>query len=356
MRFKLVLISFILVPFVWGIWPLLVILLYWRDARRRRASDVVLDELGIEIRGGPRSGTSLAWLEIDPVQTRVEQTEELFVKEGDSPAVYMQRLLVSGMEVARGADRQEVASLRTVAALIAEAARGATERITPRVTVAQCPSCGAPLTPVDDPTTCCAHCGDTIAVPHALRTAARETAAIDAAHRRVDAAVRRALTGGSSKSANRAIAGLALTGHSVLPVAFVALEARDLVLVLVPVALTFAVGAFAWSVISKRIAVRGLALGCAALAPSDPGHPPLCRRCCAPLRVGGSAAIATCAYCRTTNVIGLALGGFDPHRDTLEVRRVLERHTRDRVLCAMLEVAALALGAWALGSFMTREL
>ena len=46
-----VLFTFILIPFYWGLWPILVLFLMGRDASRRRASDIVLSSDGREVRG-----------------------------------------------------------------------------------------------------------------------------------------------------------------------------------------------------------------------------------------------------------------------------------------------------------------
>src|SRR5262249_17950583 len=87
-----VLFTFALIPFYWGIWPILVIFLMGRDAARRRASDITLEPRGFRIQGGPHAGFFRPWKGLVLQGTYVQSTDETYYKSGDDPTVYIQQL------------------------------------------------------------------------------------------------------------------------------------------------------------------------------------------------------------------------------------------------------------------------
>ncbi len=93
--------------------------------------------------------------------------------------------------------------------------------------------------------------------------------------------------------------------------------------------------------IAKRVAARGRMLGCAAVAPTDPAHPPQCRRWRAPLAIADAAATCTCPYCRTTNLVALQLGAADIERDVRDLDDVLARPRRTEVTSWLLAGATI---------------
>ena len=339
-----VLFTFILIPFYWGLWPILVLFLMGRDASRRRASDIVLSSDGLEVHGGPHDDFSSTWASIEPRSTYVQATDELFYKNGNEPSVFIQQLLVGGIELARGGDPEEVASLRALASLVDEAAGGAAPAVSAPANVGMCPSCGAPLTPVDADTTRCVYCSSMVAVPPHVREAVRATATARREGARMTTPVRRALTGGSASTVNRLVLACGIAGHGAAPFAIAALVAHEPWLVLVPAAVPVVLAAMARAVISKRIAVRALAFGCAAIAPADPAHAPSCRRCRAPLAMADELGVlAVCAYCGATNVLGIDVGNALAGAEGFaEVDDVIARHRRSVAKSWALGMAGLA--------------
>jgi len=334
-----VLFSFVLIPFYWGLWPLLVVLLMARDASKRRASDIVLSRTGIDVHGGPHRGFSWTWDETKSAS--VETTTELFYKKGNDPAVYHRALVVDDFELARAGAEEEVASLTVVASLINEGATGA-PAAAPAPNVPTCPSCGAPLQPVDADTTRCVHCGSDVSVPAAVRDAVRESADIRRDRLRMNDGVRRALTGGSASTTNGLIFACGLSAHSAVPLALIAfVEGRSPVTFLVaPLAIAVVLAGAARAIIAKRVATRGLVLGCAAILPNDPSEPPACRRCRAPLIVGDEL-VTTCVYCRAANVLGIDAGSAALDAGNLD--DVLARHRRSLFQSWLLALGGVAL-------------
>jgi hypothetical protein len=306
--FKTSAFSFILILFLWGVWPILVIFLMARDARRRRASDIVFDDDGFRIEGGRHDGYEHEWQTIDPRGVNVAETDELFVKSGDKPAQNIHTLTVDGDVIAESGDPEEIASLHVVARIIAEASGKETVVPAPKGDAIACVSCGAPLVPRDGDVMTCAYCNHGTPVPPALREAIRSAAEQDRSRDRVARAVERLLSSGRALSTNRAVLAFFLAGHLVVPAALLALSATGngalaASMLLYPVALAAVVRIL----LARRHALRALTMGCAALTSFDPTQPPRCRRCLAPLPPI-ERSVATCPYCRASNVLGLSLG------------------------------------------------
>ena len=339
-----VLFTFVLIPFYWGLWPILVLYLMGRDASRRRASDIVLSSDGLEVRGGPHHGYAAKWSEIAPQSTYVKLTDEVFYKQGDDPTVFMQTFVVGDIELARGGDVEEVASFRALASLVEQAARGVAPGVSAPPNVGMCPSCGAALVPVDDDTTRCAYCAAVVAVPPHVREAVRATAVARREGARMTTQVRRTLTGGRASTVNRLVLACGLSGQAAVPLAIAAFVEHDAGLAFIPLVVPVILAAMARAVISKRIAVRSLAFGCAAIAPADPSHAPSCRRCRAPLAaVDELGALATCAYCGATNVLGIDVGNALAGAEGFaEVDDVIARHRRSVAKSWAIAIAGLA--------------
>ena len=340
-----VLFTFILIPFYWGIWPLLVIFLMGRDASRRRASDIILSGDGIDVRGGPHHGFFCPWRSIKPATSYVKETDETFYKNGDDPTVFIQQLVVGDVELARGGEAEEVASFRAVAELVDEAAGAATPVAAALPSVATCPSCGAPLTPVDTDTTRCPYCASVVAVPTEVREAVRQASQTQREKQLMTADVRRALAGGRTSTVNRLILACGISGHVGAPFALLAGLEHKLPLACVPLAVPVILAAMARAAISKRVAVRALAFGCAAIVSADPSHPALCHRCRGPLPPT-DGALAVCAYCGATNVIGIDLGSATWARDDFgEVDDVIARHRTRLLKSRAVAIAGIVVGA-----------
>lgn len=205
MAFKTVAMSFILLPFLWGLWPILVMYLMARDARRRRASDIQLDEYGWVTRVALGRLVHFGdWKHLRPESVTVTQTSELFVKKGDAPAKYVWRLAVGNMVLAESGDEEEIASFEVVARVMRDAAtpRTGAPPPAPLIQVALCPQCGAPLVPCDAADVTCAYCTCRAPLPAALRETIRLAAQADRAQADLGRYVRKALTSGHPVATN----------------------------------------------------------------------------------------------------------------------------------------------------------
>jgi hypothetical protein len=309
---KTVTLTSALLPFLWGLWPFLVIFLMLNKARKRRADDLVFTEEGIEVRGGARDGLAFAWSEIDPASVQIEATNEVFTRDRDEPVRYIQRLVIGDVSLGESGELNETASLAVVQAAIV--ARVAPE-VAPSphandVLVALCPSCGAPIVPADEDRVTCARCAALIPMPNELRQRLQNAHNETLARADIEKKIRKVLARGSSANANVAITFYAMAVHlAVVPFIVLAIELRS------PKWLLFAPGMalFSWGVakmaVARRRALRDLTCDWGALESRDHSRPPVCRNCFAPLpRVLSEDVVVRCVYCGSVNVFGVGLG------------------------------------------------
>jgi hypothetical protein len=343
--FRSISFSFLLDIAVCGIWPLLVIFLMLRDARRRRASDVVLTSDDLTVEGGPRAEASWAWNDPALARATFEPTTELFVRSGDAPAEYIHRFSIDEIVIAETADPEENASIATLVDVIRSASAPEAARAAPSVEVAGCTSCGAPLAPADAEEVRCPFCGASSPMPTALRGRIRDAVALDRSRRGIQRSVEQAILGGSADRTNTALTLYAVAGHAAAPlVALVGWLVRGW-LTLLPLVVPFAAAGYARSCIAHRRALRALVVGCAAITPDDPSHPSLCRACRAPLPSPADGVIVTCVYCGTANVLGFSLGGpAEASAAQGELETTIARQRRSLLLSRLAMAAALAAG------------
>ncbi len=127
-----------------------------------------------------------------------------------------------------------------------------------------------------------------------------------------------------------------------------------------PLLLTILLALVASLVVSRRVAVRAVALDFAAVAPTEPGKPCACRVCGAPLPQL-DAPVLRCAYCSSSNILSSARPRAPSHvqdqakslEDTLEAQR-----SEQLVRVIFLTLAGLPAlwGAWAALRFLWHPL
>ena len=355
--------SAIVLPFIWAVFPALVIVLMAGDARRRRADDIVFTAKGFELRGGPRDGLAFAWTEIDPQTVCLEMTNELFVKKGDQPARYIQRVVVNDFTLAESAEPQELASLAVIVETIRarlrpeeplpERAANAANALA--ATVELCPSCGAPIVPADESTFTCAHCHATGPMPASLRARIHDAAALTRSQAQIEALVRKILARGKASTTNRAVFAFGVLLHaSAFGAAYLVYKTHDLAWVPLALAFPLITGGIARLTIAHRRALRDLTTACGAIESRAEGAPPVCRVCYAPLpKSAANDVVVRCVYCEASNVLGVGIG---LHRDAqaketeeTELHDVLREQRSGTAWALGLTgsgAALLALGAW----------
>lgn len=293
---------------------------------------------------------------------RLPDAQRLFGK----PVQTIQRLrlvLRSGAErdVADAETRDDQASL----AALLDTIRALDEKqeqppVAGAVEILRCSACGAPVTPTAQAQAECVCCHARVTVPREIaeRVAAAETVTRDAA--RAERVVAKVLRQPGAARAKRwlvfALAfGLASWAATVVLIAW-SWHAERLdragasLLIAAPLAVILAVSASVRARLVDRQALRALTLRFAARAPLEPGAPPRCRVCGAPLASPARRVIAHCVYCDAENVLGLALRrqgrAVTGMLDTLD--DALARRRRARVawsLLSALGVLLLPLGA-----------
>lgn len=323
----------------WLLGPLLTLVgaffigAFWsfpREAWVARPSDVVLDERGFRIVGGYRDGVSLRWDELDAKAARIRDgsavlTRELVAAKKDGALVPVAEGDETGafealLEIWRAADGLPPDAARDDAKPNAKRKRqrkardaAAPEPVT--VELVTCGRCGAPARPEDAPSTPCLYCGDAVPMRETLRQRVRELAAhvvLEARSQRLLqqllaqptawftmvplAVVAAAMLGAWLFGAGVFTLSL-LRSTTTLQLVFCALVA--------PFLLTVLLGLLSSIVVSRRVAVRAVALDFAAVSPPQPGKPCGCRVCGAPLPQT-ETALAHCAYCGSTNVLASA--------------------------------------------------
>jgi hypothetical protein len=276
--------------------------------RQRRASDLRLSPAGIEIAGGPRDRTRLAWPEIDPARSEILVTDESLEQRG---GIEIARLVLGlrgndTLLLAEAQASEEHASLEALlASLRSSRWRGGNASApTAGVRVLSCPRCGGPLEPADAATVPCAFCNASSNVPEELR--ARIRAAEHAARSNVPmhAAVTQLLAQPSAANVNARLGVIAAAGPILGIVSLVAGDPAVFVACLGVLLLLYVTVVRA---IGRRRAFRAL-VHVGAQEPVRAGAPYTCRRCGAALpRAGELAILATCLHCQAVNVLGLDL-------------------------------------------------
>ena len=287
---------------------------------RERPSDIVLDDAGFEIAGGPARGR-WAWQDVARGAVKLERATGRFTR-----LVLGERVLATvtvqersgalGGETVDALVAGERASFEAVADVIDRWPRPGEPRPVPApdpaVVLLRCAGCGAPLVPAADDAVDCPACGRSNPVPEPVREALRDAAELDRERR--DAA--RELPELVHQPPARAVSVLgALAAVAIIAAVPVCSTAMLLRIVDHPAlfhaaALAIPALALAWLALSflaagacaNRAALRAVVLGLRARAPARPGAPPCCRVCNAGLRQTPSLLVR-CEYCGADNVL-----------------------------------------------------
>jgi DNA-directed RNA polymerase subunit RPC12/RpoP len=311
----------------------------WRTFKNR-PSDVVLSDRGLTIQGGPHSGTTLAWGEIDRYACILLDVTEsrltllgilrsALTRDGemgfsDVDVLKLQVGLTSGNElVIAEAERPiEMDSLRALHESIRSANWGEkpagtppAARKAPPVSALLCTGCGATVPPDEKPIVACRYCNTQIAVPPDVQERVRAARQVSAGR-----AVSEKLVIGllQQPGASRTNSMLVLLGIPMMlswPLAaaigaarglFDTIEAIDFLwLCLFPLATILALFLVLRAQLTDRQALRLLTLDFGAKHPARPGDPFTCRSCEAPLPDANDKVVVRCAYCSADNVLGL---------------------------------------------------
>jgi DNA-directed RNA polymerase subunit RPC12/RpoP len=327
----------------WLLGPLLTLVgaffigAFWsfpRDAWVARPSDVVLDGVGFRIEGGYRDGVSLRWDELDAKASRIRDGASVLLRElvaakhdgtlvpvaeGDEAGAFEALL-----DVWRAADglaphgTSEPAKAKRKGRATGRKKQTAQDEAAPQsvaVEIVTCGNCGAAARPDDAPTTPCLYCGAAVPLRETLRQRVREFSSHLALKAQSQRLLQQLLEQPRASFTMAPLAVLAaamlaawlfgagvftlslLRSTTTIQLVFCALVA--------PFLFTVLLGLLSSVVVSRRTAVRAVALDFAAVAPPQPGKPSGCRVCGAPLP-HTEAALARCAYCNSTNVLASA--------------------------------------------------
>lgn len=338
----------------WIVGPLLALVgafltgAFWsfpREAWVARPCDVQLDAQGFRVKGGFHGGVSLKWDELDGAASGVRDGRALLAQELVAvtrdgrlvPVAEGEELdsFLALLDVWRAADGHEPlpADARFKHPSLfrlrrpGEVARGkvsdesaprknqrkrAREREPVRVQLITCARCGAAACPVDAATTPCLYCGEAVPMLEAVRLRLRELSSRVALEERTQRALLRLLDQPSAAVTTLPLTVLTalmfgswLFGATVFTLALLRGTLSG-VLVLcalaAPLSLTVLLAVLSSLIVSRRMAVRAIALDFAAAAPPQPGKPCECRICGAPLPQL-DAPVLRCAYCSASNIV-----------------------------------------------------
>ncbi len=306
--------------------------------RGGRASDIVLDEDGVRMVGGPRGFTSAKWVEVDPARCSVEAGEglrsdlHLGLRDGRSVVIAtaapgkadQRECLIAVCDALRGArwGRPE--------------GQGAGDASSPAPTEPaqtwRCASCGFAMAPVDAEEAPCPHCEAVSPVPEDLRARIRDGQVVSQGRRKTEALVARVLRYPRAGRVNLVLRGAGLAILLLVPLFGVL---RSLSVALFAMALIMMLLCWMRVEVADRSAARYLAVNFAARRPRTADSPYRCHGCGGPLPKphAESDVVVRCAYCDADNVLGLDLrreaAGVEPQRRALE--RAFERRKKERI-------------------------
>lgn len=353
-------------------------------AWRARPGDAVLGEAGVRFEGGRLDGVALAWSELDPAKTTVEDARDfrLSITRGLEHFAFwvLSSLLSNSPELApeerfpprrlrlrtkdgreweaayaeKLGEQQSLDALwGSIRARLGTAAKPA-PACTPGVLV--CASCRAPLVPEDAAQATCRFCGATTPLTAELREKVKAQAALAAAQASAGRLVEALLVQPGAGRASRwlafaAVGILAGWAAALTPLFIAGLDNNGVFEVLVALAagmlIALALVSFSKLGLVDRRALRLLTTSFGARAPADPRGAPECRRCQAPLPASDRTVVG-CAYCGADNVLGIDLRAdvapAKAHQQSLQQLFASKQRQRSRTVTSAV-VTLLAGGA-----------
>jgi hypothetical protein len=348
------------------------------SAKTDRASDIVFDDSGFVIEGGPLDKTHCKWSEVRSCEiVKVEGrlavrwiilswlTARRFASINRRRNVAVKQLVLSRKGeklVLAEAEGDEIDSLEQLRDSIRGAVAPPKQPPALPQEILRCPHCDALLVPAPTPRMTCTYCHHDLDVPAELQERVRASTELDQTSGWRARTVRMLVDQPSAGRAAWVIAWCRRLMVWIQPVALVLMIMflnrgtddagsqsevfvrrtapsdgyaflYDFVLLALVVAAAFAI---AWSVghayIANRQALRMLADNFGAVPPAKPGAPSTCYQCNAPLPAT-TALLVHCAYCATENVLGV-----DPRpaamrrkRERVDLARNLRKRHRARL-------------------------
>jgi DNA-directed RNA polymerase subunit RPC12/RpoP len=271
-------------------------------AFQRRAADVLIDEDGIHVDGGPHHGFHWDRETILLEGTRVEQVEgraKFFLDLGTDIRITL----------AESTKPEDIASMNALAATLHAWVQGASPQTpppqSPQAALLVCAHCGAAIAPTDQPASACGHCGHHTPMPDEIVEKVRAARMLPADRARSENLVRTLLRQPGAHSVNLLLTLLGFVLFAVLPFTLATFGVwLFVVAALASLALVF----FVRLVVSNRRALRLMELNFRGRAPSREGAPWSCRRCGAPLpSPADDDTVARCMYCGADNLLGVDL-------------------------------------------------
>ena len=370
-------------------------------AKRDRPADIVLDETGFVVEGGPLDQMRCTWAEVDAGRCEIIKDAEprvavrwlilswltlrklpSFTKRVRVPVAHLQlsrkgkgsdKLVLAEVE---GGELSSLTQLRdSIRGAVLAATGGKPARLPQEIL--RCARCQAPQVPTATATMTCPYCASELDVPDELRervhaSVERERASVASAR-----SVRKLVDQPSARRAGFVIAWcrrlmvwsqpaalillLVITAHqntNVIEASGIRIERvapsddgvalYDLVLLAFVVASAFGI---AWSVghayVANRQALRVLADHFGAVPPVTPGAPSSCRLCGAPLPAS-TRLLVHCVYCSAENVLGVdpRPAALRREREQIDLGRGLRRRRRARLRLAIVVPLSALLALW----------
>jgi TPR repeat protein len=279
-------------------------------ARRRRASDIAIDERGFTIEGGPHHGLRVDWARL------VGGVFEAQSHDGGVTQLVLELANDHKRVLAETDDASEAASLANVAkAIQAQSQPGEAPAPVLPPEAPSCAHCGAPIAPTVQASSLCGYCGNTSATSPSVLRRMQGQQAHAAASVQSGEAVKQLLDQPTASTAN-----VRMVWFSALAALLVSLfAAGELFLASIGIAEMFTLGvsavmslllvgvvsAMATRRFIDRHAMQSLLAIYGAQAPRRKGEPWCCRGCGAPLPTPGQ--LVTCVFCERSNVLGADL-------------------------------------------------
>jgi hypothetical protein len=321
-----------------------------RYAWRERPSDIVLDPRGIRVEGGRHGGAWARWEALNREACRVEVAVErrltlrgialstlMLFRRDPADDVEVSRLVVVAWNshpqiLARAENASEARSLHALLdsvrsgpwgrpideATHRRAAEARRRQAALGIRIVECPSCGAPVPPVESAATTCRHCGAEVPIEPDMIRRLEASRRVVGGRATIQSTVRRLL---AQPDADAIAMRLAAAGAAAFSMGLVAMgllgwrassETATLLDVLLlpflPLLIVVGIFAFLRRAMVDRQALRLLTTDFAAHAPLRPGDPHTCRNCMGPLPERGDEIAVRCVYCSADNVLGSDLG------------------------------------------------
>lgn len=349
------------------------------DGWKQRASDVLLGDDRVVIRGGPANGIWHFFADLDPQRCGVSELNTSSTS--TSPQGAGTALVLQGEVVALSHDAEEDQSLRAIADTLKSAATAAhrTALQLSEVSVVTCRTCHAPLAPTQkSEDSVCEHCGTPIALPASVATQLLAQDTLVRARARTEPLLRKLLRqpGARVTTLLFAVAMPALLlGFPLSMIVFdefyqtqkVLHAGHALNLLVLALCLTYGLSFLLRAQVLGRSALRLVATQFGARPPLQAGMSCRCRLCDAPLQLPTEQSptahndpqlMTLCAYCGAENLLlvqvaqqlgpqaAMAHAQVGSLQTVLQERLAVRRRLRGMSLLAVVMLAVSGYNVW----------